>query len=92
MQAKIRYNPWADNTYTGMFKRAFKSKWFGSKKKEEDKGDGRAKRADDIHIEILQLSDNDKKEAICLAQGEGSWLSHLILDGEVKWRIEEDVP
>ena len=62
IQAKIRYNPWADNTYTGMFKRAFKSKWFGSKKKEEDKGEGRAKRADDIHIEISQLSDNDKKK------------------------------
>lgn len=40
------------------------------------------------------MSDNPKKkdEKIVLSQGEGSWLSHLVLDGEVKWRIEEDVP
>ena len=50
MQAKIRYNPWADNTYTGMFKRAFKNKWFGGSKKKEEKQEGRSKRADDIDI------------------------------------------
>ncbi len=58
IQCDIRYNPWADNTYTGMFKRAFKSKWLpgfgGSKKKEEQKEvKERSKRADDIHIEIV---------------------------------------
>jgi len=40
-----------------MIKNAFKpGKWFGGKKKEDKE---RAKRADDIHIEICQLSDND---------------------------------
>lgn len=80
-----------------MIKKAFKpSKWFGGKKKDDSKE--RAKRADDVHIEICQLSDNaqdrksKKDEKIVLASGEGSWLSHLILDGEVIWRIEEDVP
>lgn len=58
LQADIRYNPWADNTYTGMFKRAFKSKWLpgfgGGKKKEEQKeAKERSKRADDVHIEIV---------------------------------------
>jgi hypothetical protein len=85
-----------------MIKKAFKpSKLFGSwggKKKEDKKEEvkERAKRDDDIHIEVCQLSDNEQKkkkeEKIVLASGSGSWLSHLILDGEVVWRIEEDVP
>ena len=66
---------------------------FGKKKTAEDE---RAKRDDDIHIEISQLSDNEQKkkkeEKILLASGTGSWLSHLVMDGEVMWRIEEDVP
>lgn len=78
-----------------MFKKAFTKpgKWFGKKNNETAE---RAKRADDIHIEICQLSDNDQKkkkeEKIILASGEGSWLSHMTMDGETIWRIEEDVP
>lgn len=33
-----------------------------------------------------------KGEMVVLSKGEGTWLSHLVLDGEVVWRIEDDVP
>ena len=33
-----------------------------------------------------------KQEKVVLSQGGGSWLSHLVIDDEVLWRIEDDVP
>ena len=27
-----------------------------------------------------------------MAQGEGCWTSHLILDGEIKWQIDDNIP
>ena len=37
-------------------------------------------------------SKGKEEEKIVLASGEGSWLSHLIFEGKVWWRIEEDIP
>ena len=31
-------------------------------------------------------------EKIVISKGHGSWLSHLIIDDEVVWRIEDPVP
>jgi len=43
-----------------MIKNAFKpSKWFGGGKDKKKEQEGRAKRDDDIHIEICQISDNE---------------------------------
>ena len=27
-----------------------------------------------------------------MSEGGGSWLSHLILDGELFWKIDDDIP
>jgi len=52
LEAEIKYNPWSDNTYTGMMKRAFKWGWGKAKGKKEVKEGERPKRADDVHIKI----------------------------------------
>ena len=99
MMADIHYNPWDDNSYKQMIGKALNFKKFGiGKKKEEEAKDQRPKRADDIIIQISQNSNTtDKKlakkqEKVVLSKGEGSWLSHLVLDNEVVWKIEDDVP
>ena len=46
---ELRFNPWSDNSYKGMFKRAFKL-GFGKKKKTEEE---RPRRNDDVHIKIF---------------------------------------
>ena len=33
-----------------------------------------------------------KKPREVVSSGTGSWLSHLIMDDEVLWRIQEEVP
>jgi len=55
VEAEVRYNPWSDNTYKGMFKRTFK--WgFGKLKNKKPKNDEvRAKRGDDVHVKIYQM-------------------------------------
>lgn len=95
----MHFNPWTDNTYKGMVKRAALS--FGGLAKKikgssNDDPNKKKKRADDVHIQIYQRSDNKQKkkkeEKVVLMEGEGSWLSHLVIDGEVTWRIDGEVP
>ena len=62
----------------------------GKKTKAPQEGD-KPKRGDDIIISIYQ-EEGQGKEKIELAKGTGSWLSHLIIDDEVIWRITDDVP
>ena len=45
----------------------------------------RTARADDIDIKIFE--NDDATEPI--AEGHGSWMSHLIIEDEVLWRIED---
>jgi hypothetical protein len=88
LEAEINYNPWNDNSYKGMFKKALK--WgFGKKKPVEE----REKRADDVHIKIYKNAKSGKKEEREeVASGEGSWMSHLMMDGKTYWRVEDQVP
>lgn len=64
--ADMHYNPWSDNTYSGMVKRAMPS-WGGLASKlkgKSKKTDGeRPKRADDVHISIFMRSDNDQQKS-----------------------------
>jgi hypothetical protein len=90
IEADLRYNPWSDNSYKGMFKKALK--WGFSRKKEQNEGE-REKRADDIHIKIYQLALNKKSEdKVEIASGDGSWMSYLMMDGKTYWRIEDALP
>ena len=75
IEAEIRYNPWNDNSYSGMVKGALK--WgFGKKKKQPE--EEKEKRGDDCHIKIYQpASSGKKKERVDLVQGEGNWMSYL---------------
>ena len=52
--AHIKYNPWSDNTYTGMLKKGISFIW--GKKKSNVK---RPKRIDDIAIEIFKKHDEE---------------------------------
>jgi len=45
----------------------------------------RTARADDIEIKIFNEDDPSK----LLSEGHGSWLSHMVLDEEVLWKIED---
>lgn len=51
---------------------------------------------DDECIETLQKQSKKKgskgKEREILSEGQGSWLSHLRLDDEIVWRIQDPVP
>ena len=94
----IHYNPWQDKSLAGMTKRTLG--WaFGKKKKLNDLE--QSKRSEDIQIAIykndkeLNGPNNSKtkaKEREILAQGQGNWLSHISFDGEITWRIEEEIP
>lgn len=87
--ATLHYNPYTDNSYSGMFKRSFS---FMSKKKGPAEGE-KPQRGDDVIIDIFkETGTGKKKERIELAKGTGSWLSHLIFDDEVTWKITDDVP
>ena len=93
----LHYNPWTDNTYQGMFKRGFKKAWgLTSWKKKQADPEERPKRADDVHIEIYMKPENagkkTKDDKVVLSSGMGSWLSHVVMDDETLWRIEEYVP
>ena len=59
--ATIHYNPYSDNTYTGMVKRGFS---FMKKKDKKEEG-AKPKRGDDLIIEIfktIQGMDKGKKD------------------------------
>jgi len=66
---------------------------FGKAAKEEKPP---AEDADEVQVKIYQVSDNlmdkSKPKKIEVCTGQGRWLSHLILDKKVVWRIEEQVP
>ena len=49
----------------------------------------RPARSDDIHLEIFKNADT-KKTLAC--EGNGSWLSHIEIDGKVVWKIEDPLP
>ena len=86
----IHYNPWTDNTYSGMFKRGLS---FMSKKKKEPQEGEKPKRGDDVIINIFkEVCQDEETMKLELSKGTGSWLSHLIIDDEVVWRITDDVP
>lgn len=53
----------------------------GKNKKSE-----RPARSDDFDIKIY----NSKSEVV--SEGYGCWLSHLIIDDNLKWRIEDPLP
>jgi len=79
-----------------MMKRAIPKSWGalakklgGSKNKVE--APEPIKRADDVHISIYKVADSKKKDKEILSNGEGCWLSHLILDGECVWKIEDEI-
>jgi hypothetical protein len=52
LTASIHYNPYSDNSYTGMVKRGFS--FMGKKKDKKDEG-SRPKRGDDVIIEIFKM-------------------------------------
>lgn len=59
----------------------------------------RTPRSDDfiINIKLQPLASqtgkkSSKKSEKVLMTGSGSWLSHLVIDNETCWRIEEPVP
>ena len=57
--ATIHYNPYSDNTYSGMVKRGFS---FMSKKKDKNKDEGaKPKRGDDVIIEIFKTIETMEK-------------------------------
>ena len=89
----MHYNPWEDNSYSGMMKSAIK--WGFGKKKKKKEGEV-VKRKDDVHVQIFKTQTDDevkaKKPREVLSTGTGSWLSHLMMDDEVLWRIQEEVP
>ena len=54
---------------------------------------GRPNRADDVSVEIIYHNRSNKRaKPEVKAKGAGSWLSHLVVDGEVLWRIEQALP
>lgn len=88
--AIIHYNPYTDNSYTTMFKKGFS---FGFGKKAPEKPvDAKPERGDDIVISIVKRDPKDKNNDKELAKGEGSWLSHIIFEEQIAWRITDTVP
>ena len=96
-EADLHYYPTSDNSYTGMVTRgagklvggiAGKLGIWGTAKEEKP-----VDIADEIIVKIYKISDDEmdksKKERMEICSGSGRWLSHLILDGKVVWRIED---
>lgn len=54
----------------------------------KNKVQNRLARSDDIQIKVYKL--NKTNDVIC--EGAGSWLSHLIIDEKVFWKIEDPIP
>lgn len=50
---------------------------------------GRESRGDDFHIFIYEVNGEEKK---LVSEGQGSWLSYIEIDGQVKWKIDDPVP
>ena len=64
-----------------------------NKSKEQGK---REARGDDFTVEIKFVQPNKKSKDKAIEKtvmtGSGSWLSHLIINNEVLWRIEDPYP
>ena len=93
----IHYNPWLDNSIKGKTLRTLG--WaFGRKKKAHKDSELAPKRHDDVHISIykheIEIQNDPKKklEKEVLAQGQGNWLSHIQFEGEITWRIQDEIP
>ena len=54
----------------------------------KNKTQQRDARSDDIFIKICK--NNKNNDVIC--EGGGSWLSHLVIDNKVFWKIEDPIP
>ena len=68
--------------------------WFKSTIGTNEKAN-RPARADDIDVVIKKLNDPTNMESFegeQLCDGMGSWLSHLLINNQEFWRIEDDVP
>ena len=63
------------------------------KNKSKDQG-SRDARSDDFTVEIKQAAEGTtgKPTSKTIGSGSGSWLSHLMINKEVLWRIEDPVP
>lgn len=93
IEAIIKYNPNFNQGVTGIAYRNTFGWLPGMNGLGQNKNQGRPARADDISVEISKTTGEDKKsKPEIVSKGHGSWLSHLILDDEVVWRIEEKVP
>jgi len=91
----LHYNPWEEGG--GMMKTFTKAfKWtFGLKKPAEKEEDplARPKRSDDIALSIYRRKATGVEEGQeLIGSGEGSWLSHFQINGQIIWRITDDVP
>lgn len=63
----------------------------GGGKKRYPIADQRQSRADDFNLVIKKVTDG-KGAGEEVAKGNGSWLSHLQIDDEVIWRIDDEKP
>ena len=94
----LHYNPWEEaggviKTFKKAFKWTFGRALGGGAKEEQPDEDARPKRADDIVLNIYQRKETGVEEGQeLIASGEGSWLSHFQINGEMVWRITDDVP
>lgn len=93
IEAVVKYNPNFNRGYSGIAYRNTLGWIPGMNGLGQNKDQGRPARADDISIEISHKpgkKQGGKPEV--RAKGYGSWLSHVIIDGEELWRIEEKLP
>lgn len=85
----IKYNPNFNQGLSGVAYRHTFGWLPGMNGLGQNKDQGRTARADDVLIEINSRDLSNKKSKPELkAKGFGSWLSHLIIEGQEMWRIE----
>jgi hypothetical protein len=101
--AEFHFNPYIDEKKKKSFSwGGLASKLGGGKKKKEAEAAPKPKRADDFTVSVFKtkVEEEEQKtkkkkaqteEREVLFSGEGGWLSHLILDGEVVWKIGDDL-
>lgn len=85
----LSYNPSFNRSLSGIAYRNTLGWLPGMNGLGQNKEQGRAARADDVSVEVFRFDkETGKVVGEAVARGHGSWLSHLIVDGEVVWRIE----
>ena len=93
LEAVVKYNPSFNKGLTGIAYRNTFGWLPGMNGLGQNKDQGRPRRADDISVEIFKTDGGNKKsKPELVSSGFGSWLSHLLLDDEIVWRIEQEVP